>query len=37
MTEPYSIVNMRVGLEKFFTKDVFHTIKTAIGYAPKSA
>ena len=29
--------NMRVNLNKNLDKDVFHTIKTAIGYPPKSA
>ena len=28
---------MRVNLDKHFDKDVFHTIKRAIGYAPKLA
>ena len=35
--EPYSIVNIRVDLDKNLDKDVFHTIKTGIGYPLKSA
>ena len=33
--EPYTIVNMRVDLDKKLDKDVFHTIKTEIGSPPK--
>ena len=31
------IVNMRVDLDKNLDKDVFHNIKTTIGYPPKLA
>ena len=36
-TEPHSIVKMRVNVDKNLDKDLFHTIKTAIDFPPKSA
>ena len=37
MIESYSIVNMRVDLDKNLDKDVCHTIKMEIGYPPELA
>ena len=36
-TETFSIVNMRVGMDKNLDKNVFNNIKTTIGSPPKPA